>query len=196
NSGATCRTFATKSTAIDDGTPSATGLTVTGSFNSSTRQFTATTTFPGDSSICTTVVFNYSSIADFVDEMSVVPGRALTTQTMSSSCAGAAATSTRTYTYDGQRRVTQVVQDGQTTTYTAWDSAGRPTAGVISGGPSLSDVFDDASRTDVSTSINKGVTTIARLTYDANVILLSEVHLTGPPHTITWTINSTGTVCK
>src|SRR5437773_103235 len=79
SSGATCRTFATKATAIDDGTPSATGLTVTGSFNSSTRQFTSTTTFPGNSSICTTVVFNYSSIADFVDEVSVVPPRALTT---------------------------------------------------------------------------------------------------------------------
>jgi hypothetical protein len=67
---------------------------------------------------------------------------------------------------------------------------------VISGGPSLSDVFDDASRTDVSTYVNKGVTTIVRLTYNANGILLSEVYLTPPPHTITWTINSTDTVCK
>jgi hypothetical protein len=182
--GSTCRTFATTATAN--------GFLVTSSFNSSTRQLTATTTFPGNANTCVTVAFNYSSIADFVDEVSVVPPRALLTQSITSSCAGAAGTSTRIYMYDGLRRLTQEVQDGQTVeTFTAWDSWGRPTAGMRTGGTTFSDVYDNASRTDTSTSIsNNGVTTTVRVTYDANGIILS------PDGIVTWTINSTGTVCK
>ncbi|MGH9409638.1 MAG: hypothetical protein ACRD1V_09325, partial [Vicinamibacterales bacterium] len=119
------------------------------------------------------------------------------TQTMTSACGGGSAIVTSNYTYDGQRRLIQVVQNGQTTTYTAWDSAGRPTAGTIAGGASFTDVYDSGATTDLSTTTSNGAPLTVRLTYDTNGILLSEAYLAGAPiHTVTWTINSTGTVCK
>jgi YD repeat-containing protein len=193
----TCRTFAANATGIDDATPSITA-TVTGAFNSSTRQFTATAGSV-QTGVCSTVVFNYNSIADFVNEVGVVPPRALVTQSTSTSgpgCGSAAITSTITYSYDAQRRLTQAVQGGQTITYTAWDSAGRPTAGNSTGGMSISHVYVDAARTDTVTTISNSSTTTVRLTYDANGILLSEVYLTGPSHTVTWTTASTNMVCS
>lgn len=52
-------------------------------------------------------------------------------------------------------------QSGQTTTatttYTAWDSAGRPTAGSSSTGSQLAFTYDNATRTQVSTTVGSGV---------------------------------------
>ena len=71
---------------------------------------------------------------------------------------------TSTHTYDAQRRLVQTVstttQGGQTTTanttFTAWDSAGRPTAST-SGTSQSTFVYDNATRTQVSTAVGTGV---------------------------------------
>jgi YD repeat-containing protein len=144
--------------------------------------------------VCTTAVFSYLSIADFVDEVKVVPGLVLATSsttTIGPAC-GSTGTSTITNSFDSQRRLTQSVQGGSTLTYTAWDSAGRPTAGSAPSG-SISNVYDDAARTLTQTQGG----TVTTLTYDANGILLQQVDRTGATTgTTTWTIASTDKICK
>jgi YD repeat-containing protein len=197
-SGGTCRTFASSATASVsvNGAVFATGLTLTGTFNASNRQFTATVVYPGGS-VCTTAVFSYASVADFVDEVRVVPLLTLATQsttTVGPACGSG--TSTRLYSYDAQRRVTQFVQGGQTTTYSAWDAEGRPTTGAAANG-TLSNTYDDATRTATLSTQAAGGTSSVRLTYDANGIELSELDTSGPvATTTTWTINATGQACK
>jgi YD repeat-containing protein len=188
-SGGTCRTFATSATEVST---AVSGLMVTGAFNSSTKQFTATVIYP-NGKVCTTAVFSYLSIADFVDEVKVIPGLTLaSTSTTTGGPACGSGSSTITNVYDSQRRLMQVIQGASTTTYTAWDSKGRPTMGSAPFG-SISNVYDDTART-VTTTQGASVTT---LTYDTNGILLVEVTKTGSiVGTTTWTIASTDKVCK
>jgi len=109
-------------------------------------------------------VTRHASRGDVVDEVAVIPplNRSLSTTTTITGSINSVGTST--HTYDAQRRLVQTVstttQSGQatnaTTTYTAWDSAGRPTAGST-GGTQLSFSYDNATRTQVSTTIGSGV---------------------------------------
>jgi hypothetical protein len=97
---------------------------------------------------------------DVVDEVSVIPPlqRALgTTTTLTGSALNS--TGTSTLTYDAQKRlisaVATTISAGQsvtsTTTYTAWDSAGRPTV-ASSSGSGTTYTYDNATRTQLTTT--------------------------------------------
>ena len=107
-------------------------------------------------------VTRHATIADVVDEVAVNPPlqRALGTTTTVTG-AGADSISTSTLEYDAQKRLVSVVSESRpsgqrsTTTYTAWDAAGRPTmASVVSAGPATTQAisYDDARRTQSMTS--------------------------------------------
>src|SRR5580765_429139 len=120
-----CRTYPT----VAGVTTTAAGITqnanLTGAFNSSTDQATITISFAGGG-LCSTAVHSYRSVADFVDEVRVVPPVPLvlsTTTTNSGSCGSGTATATNTY--DAQRRLMQISSVGGTITYTAWDTSNR-----------------------------------------------------------------------
>ncbi len=141
----TCRTYATPV----DVTTTALGVTVTAkataSFSTSTNQTTIQNVFSSGPA-CTTVN-TYRSTADFVDEVRVIPGvfLLLTAATTNTAACGGGGTFTATFVYDAQRRLTQTTSIGGTTTWTAWDSSGRPTNGS-SPGFTYVNVYDDAGR--------------------------------------------------
>lgn len=110
-------------------------------------------------------VTRHASVADVVDEVSVVPPRTRslgTTTTVSG--AGPATTSTSTHAYDGQGRLVSTTSEARPAgprsivTYTAWDKAGRPTTGAQAAMGRVTPQafsYDDATRTQ--TSGNAGV---------------------------------------
>ena len=75
-------------------------------------------------------VTEYRSTADFVDEVKSIPPRTLS---LRSTATGGLSFSVNN-SYDAQRRLTGFTRTAAgetiTTTYTSWDSAGRPTAGA------------------------------------------------------------------
>lgn len=119
-------------------------------------------------------VTRHTTKADVVDEVSVVPPRMLALGTTTTLNPGSAATvvNAGTIIYDSQRRpvtLSNVSSSGQTstTTYTAWDSSGRPTAGATvsaSGSIPVNYAYNDATRTQSTT--NSGIT--CTQTFDAN----------------------------
>jgi len=121
-------------------------------------------------------VTRHATKADVVDEVSAVPPRILalgTTTTINPGGTVPASVSAGTIIYDGQRRpmtlssVSSPSGQTSTTTYTAWDGAGRPTAGatVSAGGSTpVNYAYNDATRTQSTT--NSGIT--CTQTYDAN----------------------------
>jgi len=178
-------------------TPSA---NATASFNTITNELTVN--ILDASTTCTTNVYRYQSRADFIDEVSVIPPlNLLTSQTTTtvSACGGLPGSVLEVrYTYDvPQRRLTQVffVQTGGSTTYTAWDSFGRPTTGTFSNGGSVTFVYDNAARTATQTQVFPGSTTVSTGFYDANGGLMRTVVNPGA-QTTTYTPTATTTVCK
>ncbi|MEQ1757560.1 MAG: hypothetical protein ABL986_04525 [Vicinamibacterales bacterium] len=143
----------------------------------------------------------HASRGDVVDEIAVIPplNRALGTTTTVTG-AGLNSTGTSVLTQDGQRRLATIVatstSGGQTvtstTTYSAWDSSGRPTAGTISGsgGGSVNYSYDNAARTQSSTQ--SGVT--CTQTFDVNGIPTTGTCTNGV--TTTFTTLSTLQVCR
>ncbi len=196
--GSGCRTYATAadvSTTVS-GVTLQTGKT-TGAFDTGAKQSTIKTLF-ANGTLCSTAVFSYSSVADFVDEVRVVPGVTLAasnTNTSSGTC-GTFST-TVSYTYDGQRRLKTMSSIGGTTTYTAWDNSGRPTTGTTNTGITITNVYDDASRTLTQTQAGAGGQSVSVQTFDANGIQLKVVN-TDSSGTSTTTYNNTSTaqVCK
>jgi hypothetical protein len=195
--GNACRTYSTAadvSTTVS-GVTLQTGKT-TGTFDQAAKQSTIKTFFT-NGALCSTAVFTYASVADFVDEVRVVPGLTLAasnTNTNSGTC-GSFVT-TVTYTYDGQRRLKSMTSIGGTTTYTAWDNSGRPTAGT-SNGITIANVYNDAARTLTQTQTSNGGQSVNVQTFDANGIQLKVVN-TDSNGTSTTTYNNTSTaqVCK
>ena len=110
-------------------------------------------------------VTRHATRGDAVDEVSVIPplNRSISTTTTISGSVKSVGTST--HTYDERRRLVRTdsstTQQGRitkaTTTYTAWDSAGRPTAGSNSAGNRLAFTYDNAARTQVSITVGSGV---------------------------------------
>ena len=194
--GGTCRTYPTAANVTTAGTGGSVSAMFTASFNSSTNQATITSLLPSGG-VCTTTVNSYRSTADFVDEVRVIPPVTLVagTSTTGSGLCGSG-TSNVTYSYDSQRRLTQFTGPGGPTTYTAWDSSGRPTAGAYSGS-SLSYAYNDAARTLTLTTISGSMTSVDTITFDANGTNIMEVVKTGSnTSTTTHTITSTDRVCK
>ncbi len=150
-------------------------------FNNNTVEGTCTnqytdTTGQAFTSVSTT---RHASRGDVVDEIAVIPPlqRSLGTTTTVTG-GGLNSTGTSAHTYDAQRRLVSTVATstaaGQTftstTTFTAWDSAGRPTASVASGQGAASNTFsyDNGTRTQVSTTVGSGVS--CSQVFDANGI--------------------------
>jgi hypothetical protein len=104
---------------------------LTGASDSSANRSTVTI-FGPNGAVCITSVSAFRSTADFVDEVKVIPGLSLQMSTMRTNgpaCGGVA--SAVNYTYDASGRLTSTVATtfgvSSSTTYTAWDSSGRPT---------------------------------------------------------------------
>jgi hypothetical protein len=200
-SGPACRTYPTSANVHT--TNSASGVVFdaleAATFDSSSRRATVNTNF-ANGAPCSTLVTSYNSVADFVDEVRVIPPVALSTgavSTNSGSCGSV--TASTTYTYDSQRRVTQISNSvGGVITYTAWDSSGRPTTGTMSGGGTISIVYDNAARswTETQTQSN-GTRSVGTLTFDANGAQIRNVVVQGNvTTTTTFTNTATATVCK
>lgn len=200
-SGPTCRTYLTAAnvTTVSGGTTM--NALLAASFNAGANTSTITTMF-ANGAPCTTSVFTYRSTADFVDEVRVVPGVSLQTATTTTN-AGAcgSGTSTVSYTYDAQRRLTSFTTNALgvsgTTTYTAWDSSGRPTTGSFPG-TTIANVYNDAARTLVQTQTTAGGSvSTGTVTFDANGAQLTSVVVSGAnTTTTTYTNTATAQVCK
>jgi YD repeat-containing protein len=147
------------------------------------------------------VVHKYDSVADFVDEVRVIPPIArLTTGSVAYSPSGAGLRNrSETYSYDGQRRLTQVVFrfDGgavQTATYTAWDASGRPTNATV-GGMNLLYSYDDRERILTITTLGTGA--VQTHAFDANGNQIREAVASGSSvENWTWTITATERICR
>lgn len=193
-----CRTYptaATITTTIGNNTQTA---FMTGLFNASTRTSTITSVL-ANGNTCSTSVSSYSSVADFVDEVRVIPGVSLQTSTTNTNGAGCGgSTATVQYTYDAQKRLVSFGSGGSLTTYSAWDSAGRPTLGGFPG-TTIANAYDDATRTWVQTQTQTagGSPSTTTTTFDANGNQLKVVTLSGNTTiTTTYATSSTARVCK
>jgi hypothetical protein len=174
---------------------------LTGAFSTSNNTLTITT-MSANGNPCTTSVSTYRSRDDFVDEVRVIPGVLMQTTTTTTNSGGCGSgTSTVNYTYDSQRRLTSFTTSALgvsgTTTYTAWDSSGRPTAGSFPG-TTISNVYDDAARTMTQTQTpSSGGSSTTVTTVDANGNQVSVVVRSGPVTTTTTFANTaTAQVCK
>jgi YD repeat-containing protein len=201
STGPACRTYYTNEnvTTKTSGTNIVFNAIQSSTFDTSTKKATTQVKF-ANGSVCGTGVATYNSVADFVDEVRVIPPVFLVVGTTSAgggSCGGGgAAAGSLTYHYDSSRRLTGwTAVPGDTTTFTAWDSSGRPTTGSTGSGSTISLVYDDGARTSTATS-NPG-NTVSTLTFDANGNMIKQVLLTGGATvTTTFDITSTATVCK
>lgn len=144
-------------------------------------------------------VTRHASVADVVEEVSVNPPRPLslgTTTTISGSVP--ASTNTSTAEYDASRRLISVAAESRpsgqrsTTTYTAWDAAGRPTMATVVAGrqtSTLSTSYDDARRSQTMTSTG----TTCTQTFDVNG---NPVAGACPGSTTTTTVLTTQRICR
>ena len=195
-SGASCRTYPT----VTSVAATQSGLTInsqmTGTFDSASKKSTTTSAFV-IGGLCSTTVTNYNSVADFVDEVAVIPGVTLaTSNTTTNSAFCGTGIQAVTFTYDSQRRLTRFSSAGGTTTYTAWDSSGRPAAGSTNG-ITISNVYDNTARTLTQTQVANGAQTVTTITYDTNGNQVSSVVTgAGGGTTTTYTNTATATVCK
>src|SRR5262249_12272586 len=121
-SGASCRTYA--STLNVQTTNSASSITFNatqdGSFDTGSKKSTATVKVAGGAA-CSVAVTSYNSVADFVDEVGVIPTIAKSTSTTTTNQGGCGtSTGTSTNSYDSQGRLKSTSNNlGATTTYTA-----------------------------------------------------------------------------
>jgi len=199
--GPACRTYPTRANVhtVTSGTSVTFDALEVASFDSATKKATVDTQF-ANGAPCSTAVVSYNSVADFVDEVRVIPPVTLAIRadgTNSGQCgSGSGAT---VYVYDSQRRVVQITNSASAvTTYTAWDSSGRPTAGTTSGGQNLSIVYNDPGRSYVVTTTQaNALFSTGTLSFDANGNQASIVVVQGNvTTTTTWTTTATAQACK
>lgn len=168
-------------------------------FNNATYALVCTLSANGVA--CETNTKQYTSTADFVDEVSVIPPRQLL-QTESYARIGTCAASpnqTTTFTYDAQKRLTGSEATNTnsgavgSSTVTAWDAAGRPTAVTGSDGANVTHTYDASARTTVTTVTGSRSATVTT-TYDANGNITNRTS-TASGLSITYS-GSTSQVCK
>lgn len=151
---------------------------------------------------------NYASIADFVDEVRVVPPlfKGLSGSATATGQAGTNATTTA-YSYDPQGRLTGQVSKGPsgtvTITYTQWDSAGRPTrARDVSRGSATTRVisYDDAARTRTTRATPEGqtiaVVTVETFDADGNPTRQTAAGAAGSGSNTIITTHATERICR
>lgn len=187
-----CRTYSS------DETRTGAGGSQTCHYDTSTNAFTCTLTYP---TFKVVIVNRYQSVADFVDEVSVIPpiARYVSGTTTYQPSGPGMKNGKWTYSYDSQRRQTRTVTafaDGTSTTatYSAWDTAGRPTLSTVTqtGAPAftIAYAYDDATRLMTITPARGGVQTH---TFDANGNI---VLATAPGSRTTTRITATEKVCR
>lgn len=172
-------------------------------FNTSTRIGSCTILFSDSNGMTSTStgVITFASLADFVDEVAVVPPL---TKSLQSTGTGPSGTGTVVHTYDAQGRLTRILStsaSGQvtTTTHSAWDAAGRPT-NARDVGPGFDNTrqisYDDAARTRTIRVV--GLDLVTTETFDANGNPVSNATIAGGMTTTvtTFTTNSIQRVCK
>jgi YD repeat-containing protein len=167
---------------------------------------TSTVTFRGPDGVShtTSTATTFRSVADFVDEVRVVPPLTKSLAATSTTARGRApSTGSETHAYDAQGRLVRSVGRSatgatSTTTFTAWDAAGRPTL-ARDAGAGFDNIrrisYDDAARTRTTVVGNGLVTTVE--TFDANGNPTSQTAAGGPSRSTTViAIASTQRVCK
>ena len=142
----------------------------------------------------------YASVADFVDEIRVIPPIARIQRQTRRFASGPAADADVSYEYDAERRQTRISTSMKgnlmVMTYNAWDAIGRPTAGATSGrgsSVSLKYAYDDAARTMTIT----GPVGVEIDTYNADGNMIREVSTDGGGKTeYEIKITKTDTICR
>jgi hypothetical protein len=173
-----CRTMATAATTKSRGPGFSADTTTTCRYDKATNQSTCTNNYTDSLGTSTTTVSvtTFASLADAIDEIKVIPPRrrSLRTDTTATGARGSAASSLAN-TYDKENRLIQEVGESPggtfTTTYTAWDEAGRPTAGktvMRANINALTLVYDDKARTVTTTTDTGGQRLVCVLTFDAD----------------------------
>jgi hypothetical protein len=167
-------------------------------FDAAARTATVRTNF-ANGAPCSTLVSNYNSVADFVDEVSVIPPIFRTTSSVSTNSGSCGSTAvTQTFTYDSQRRLTRLTNSaGGVLTYTAWDTSGRPTSGTNNGGGTISITYNDPARSWTETQTTNGALTTSTATFNpdgsqATIVVVQG----GVTTTTTFTNTATAQVCK
>jgi len=193
-----CRTYTTTATDLETNANAVPPFTLTNTytttFNASTNQLTTTGTVTssiGCSGPFTSTV-TYPSVAAFVAEVGVIPPlhRKIHIERSANACGARAAAFV--FTYDAQNRVTQF----GSTSYTAWDSLGRPIAGTVRAGAgiSVSLAYDNAARkTTLTLGGNPASATVT--TFDANGNSIGITNQQTGTTAVT-TVHSTTTVCQ
>jgi hypothetical protein len=176
-------------------------------FDSGARALRCTGSITGGGCTNISKTTTYASVADFIEEAEVVGReRYLTAEiTQSGDCTGS--TARHVYTFDEQKRPLSHQTDNagsvSSTTYTAWDSLGRPTqqSGTIGGNCgtlTTTTTYDDAGRSVSSESLsNCGGKSHLTLTYDAsgNVVYLLWTSGTSSSFSTVTTVTATAEVC-
>jgi YD repeat-containing protein len=99
--------------------------------------------------------------------------------------------------YDAQRRVTQILNGTATVTFTAWDSAGRPTTGTAANSAPVTIAYDASARTQTQTTGAGAAAVVVTSTFDADGTPVKVVSQeAGITSTTTTQVNSTARVCK
>ena len=200
-SGVTCRTYPTASVVTVESNGRSSSSPATCSWNAALHQLTCTVNTSGGGPVCATTVSAYNSTADFIDEIRVIPPALLRTSDVQTSdgspACGAGSFQNITYVYDSQRRLTQIVNGPSTTTYTAWDAAGRPTQGSLPAGTPVTIAYDETARTQTQTSGSGDAAVVVTTTFDPDGTPTRVVSVNAGVTTTTSTqVNSTARICK
>jgi hypothetical protein len=156
----------------------------------------------------TVSVTTFASIADVIDEVKVNPPKRLSTKVETTGEGNRGPTdATLVYTYDDQRRLTKEAASSKnapsyTTTYTAWDKSGRPTAGstVFTKAPrtAIKIAYDEAART-VNTTTGVGsqwITCEMKFDVNGNAASTACKSPVGPASESTTTTTATENICR
>jgi hypothetical protein len=210
-----CRTLAVSQTIRATGPGASTEISTTCSYDRKTNKATCTSKSRDSRGESTTVaVTSFRSLDDAIAETEVIPPlrRSLRTETTSRDRIGSRASSL-VNSYDAKGRLIREVGTADptlkapasttkyTTTYTSWDSKGRPTAATTAhpGGQTTTAIaYNDGARMQTTTSVTLGQRTVCQMTFDAdgNAIATScDVGRNAQTRSRT-TITKTETICR
>jgi YD repeat-containing protein len=203
-----CRIYTTAATRTftASGSPLSGTISETCTYNPSSNEHACTLDYRDSRSVSyrMVVVRRYEAVADFVDEVRVIPpiSRAMAGSTRYTPSGPGARDSSQAFSYDAQRRLTQLVirssgGPSQTMTYEAWDAAGRPTSLIMTAGRTfdLRYSYDDGART--MTIETPSIGAVQTHTFDENGNQVREVSSAGGVvTTYAWAIAATEKICR
>jgi len=189
-----CRTYATSSTTARTSGGTTSTTTSSCSFNTGAAELTCVVSG-------TATATRYASVADFVDEVRVVPPLPRWA-TVTTGPAGQAFVLTNTF--DGNRRLTSTTSTAPNgaatvTQFTAWDASGRPTESstVLASGTSRTiTTYDDATRTQVTITSGPAGSSTTTSVYDASGHVISQSTAGGTAPSVSTTVTATAQVCR